>query len=456
MLEILQTILAFVVTLGLLIFVHEYGHFWVARRCGVKVLKFSIGFGQPLVRWHDRQGTEFAIASIPLGGFVKMLGEPGSDIPDHQKDQAFIHKSVYQRFAIVSAGPLVNLVFAIILYWALFVSGVTSLAPYVGNVQPGTQAAAAGFQNMDEILAVDGDAVESWEDVTMAMISLIGESASVHFTVRPEDSSATVERVVQVQDWMKGQEKEHPLKLLGMEPFFPEVPPVLGELVPDRAAALQGLQTGDRVLSVNDVEILTWEEWVTLIRANPGISMNVKVERGGETLVLPVTPDDIVGPQGERIGQIGAHLPEDLAKYPDFMVRDRTYGPLEALPKSVQYAWSRIELTLMSIGKMFTGLISLESLNGPITIAKVAGDSASYGLEAFISFMAYLSISLGVLNLLPIPVLDGGHLMFYLIEMVKGSPVSEKAQAIGNGLGLSLLVMFMGLAFYNDIMGLSG
>lgn len=454
MFDILQTILAFVITLGLLIFVHEYGHFWVARRCGVRVLKFSIGFGNPLLKWKDKHGTEFVIASLPLGGFVKMLGEPGSDVPEHQKSMAFIHKSVFQRFAIVSAGPLVNLVFAVLLYWMLFVSGVTSLAPYVGKVEPQSQAASAGFHSMDEILQVDGKDTESWEDVTMAMVSLIGENAEVRFTVRPENSTATVERVVEIQNWMQGQEKIHPMKLLGMDPYFPEVPPVLGELVPDKAAQRQGLQSGDRVLEINGVPINTWEEWVTLIRANPGTEMNLLIDRNGSQITMPIVPDEIVGPNDERIGQIGAHLPEELSKYPDFMLRDRQYGPLEALPKSVAYAWSRITLTLMSIEKMITGMISLENLSGPITIAKVAGDSASYGFEAFFSFMAYLSISLGVLNLLPIPVLDGGHLMFYLVEMVKGSPVSEKVQAIGNGLGLSLLVMFMGLAFYNDIMGL--
>lgn len=454
MFDILQTILAFVVALGLLIFVHEYGHFWVARRCGVRVIRFSIGFGQPLLKWKDKQGTEFVLAALPLGGFVKMLGEPGSDVHEHQKHLSFAHKTVLQRFAIVAAGPLVNLVFAVLLYWVVFVSGVTSLAPFVGKVEPESQAAVAGFQSMDEILAVDGKPTESWEDVTIALISKIGESVQVRFTVRSEGSSATAQRVVNLQNWMQGQEKTHPLKLLGMAPFFPTAPPVLGDLVEGNAAQRQGLQTGDTVLSVNGVEILTWEEWVGLIRQNPLIKMDVLVRRGDGELLLAITPDEVIEDDGSRIGQIGAHLPSEFSKYPDFMVRERQYGPLAAVTKSITYAWSRVELTVMSIGKMFTGLISLDNISGPITIAKVAGDSAGYGLEAFLGFMAYLSISLGVLNLLPIPVLDGGHLMYYLVEMIKGSPVSEKAQAVGNSLGLGLLVMFMGLAFYNDIVGL--
>ncbi len=454
MFEFLQTLLAFVVTLGLLIFVHEYGHFWVARRCGVRVIRFSIGFGQPLFKWMDRHGTEFVVAALPLGGFVKMLGEPGSDIHDHQKQYSFAHKTVFQRFAIVSAGPLVNLVFAIFLYWMLFVSGVTALAPYVGDVQPDSQAQAAGFQTMDEIIAVDGEQTESWDDVTMALISKIGESVQVDFTVRPDGSSGSVERTVDLQNWMQGQEKTHPLKLLGIEPYFPPIPPVVGELVEGRAAETQGMQAGDRVLAVNDVEIQTWDEWVDLIRQNPGVTMSVLVDRSGQEVPLQITPERVEGEDGEAFGQIGAASSLEYSTMPDFMVRKLEYGPIEAVGEALSYAWSRIELTVLSIAKMVTGKISLDNLSGPITIAKVAGDSASYGVESFLSFMAYLSISLGVLNLLPIPVLDGGHLMYYLVEMIKGSPVSEKAQALGNSLGLGLLVMFMGLAFYNDIMGL--
>lgn len=456
MYDFLQTLLAFIVTLGLLIFVHEYGHFWVARRCGVRVLKFSIGFGQTLLSWRDKYDTEFVIAAIPLGGFVKMLGEPGSEVSESQKQHSFVHKTVFQRFAIVSAGPLVNLAFAVFLYWLLFMSGVTSLAPYLGQIEVDSPAYKAGFQTMDEIVAVDGSATESWEDVTLALISRVGESGEVRFTVRPENASNTQELKIPLQQWMQGKVKEHPLKLLGMEPYSPSVPPILGELVPGKAAERQGMKPGDRVLSVNEVEILTWEEWVMLIRDNPGIKMNVLVERDGEEIPLAIAPDAILDEQGKKIGQIGAHLDEELrsAKYPDFMVREMQYGPIESVGKALSYTWSRIELTVMSIGKMVTGLISLDNLSGPITIAKVAGDSASYGLESFLNFMAYLSISLGVLNLLPIPVLDGGHLVYYLVEMIKGSPVSEKTQAIGNSLGLGLLVMFMGLAFYNDLMGL--
>ena len=454
MYNLMQTVLAFVITLGVLIFVHEYGHFWVARRCGVKVLRFSIGFGRPLFSWKDRHNTEFALAAIPLGGYVKMLGEPGADVPEHQQSQSFAHKSVFQRFAIVSAGPVVNLVFAVFLYWMLFLSGVSSIAPIIGNVIPDSPAAKAGFHKMEEIVAVDGKPTESWDDLVLELIARLGDSGKVRFSVTPEGSHIREDRVVTLHNWMQGQEKENPLKLLGVEPFFPTVPPVLGEIESGYAAERDGLKQGDRILAVNDVALLTWDELVTLIRQNPQVTMHMKVQRGDQTLLLDVTPDPVDEPKLGTIGRIGAKADNSLVKYPDGMLRELKYGPIAAASKALGYAWSRIDLTISAIGKMVLGKISLDNISGPITIAKVAGDSASYGLESFLTFVAYLSISLGVLNLLPIPVLDGGHLMYYLVEMVKGSPVSEKAQAIGNSLGLGLLMMFMGLAFYNDLMGL--
>lgn len=455
MYSLLQTVLAFVVTLGVLIFVHEYGHFWVARRCGVKVLRFSIGFGQPLLKWKDKHDTEFVVAALPLGGYVKMLGEPGADIPDHQKSLSFAHKSVFQRFAIVSAGPLVNLVFAVFLYWLLFLSGVSSVAPVIGNVLPETPAHQAGFQKMEEIIAVDGNTAETWDDVMLELVARLGDSEDVLFTVKPQHGGVPEQRVVKLDRWMQGQEKENPLKLLGLEPFYPVIPPVLGELEPGMAAEASGLQSGDRVLAVNDVELVSWEEWVSLIRDNPGVPMTLSVQRGDEELTIELTPGTAQDENtGATIGRIGARPDVSLVKYPDGMIRELQYGPLASIGKAFDYAWSRIVLTVSAIGKMVVGKISLDNISGPITIAKVAGDSASYGLESFLTFVAYLSISLGVLNLLPIPVLDGGHLMYYLVEMIKGTPVSEKAQAVGNSMGLALLMMFMGLAFYNDLMGL--
>lgn len=451
MLDFLQIVVSFVVTLGVLISVHEYGHFWVARRCGVKVLRFSIGFGKPLLRWKDKHDTEFVIAGIPFGGYVKMLGEPGSDISEADKAVSFAHKPVYQRIAIVAAGPLVNLAFAILLYWAIFMVGVTRIAPVVGEVEPGSLAAQAGIQSGDEIVSVDGDRTLSWDNVSFALVTRLGETGSIRLGIQPEGSNLSTEVDIPVSQWMVGREKDGPLEVLGIEQYFPPMPVVIDEVLPNKAADRYGLVKGDEILSANGQPLAHWRDWVEVIRDHPGKPIAIEVARGGELLTMTVIPD-VVGEGNDQYGQIGAAtLP---VKLPDSMIREIQYAPVQAFSESLGKTWDFITLTLAAIGKMISGQISLDNLSGPVTIAKVAGDSASYGIEPFLNFMAYLSISLGVLNLLPVPVLDGGHLMYYAAEMIKGSPVSEKVQAVGNSLGLALLVMFMGLAFYNDIVGL--
>lgn len=447
----MQTVVAFVITLGVLISVHEYGHFWVARRCGVKVLRFSIGFGQPLIRWKDKHNTEFVIAAIPFGGYVKMLGEPGSEVSEAEKAISFIHKPVYQRIAIVAAGPLVNLTFAILLYWLIFSIGVTRVAPIVGDVAADSLAANAGIRSGDEFVSVDGKSTPSWDKVNFALIARLGDTGSIALGLKAKDSSLITEHIVPVQQWMIGQEKEGPLKSLGVEQYFPPMPVIIDEVVPGKAAQRYGLMAGDEILTVNAEKVNHWRDWVTVIRENPGKELALEINRDSQVIQLSVVPD-VVSEGSVSYGQIGAMA--KAAKLPDYMIREISYGPVDAFSEALQKTYDFISLTLKSIGKMIMGKISLDNLSGPVTIAKVAGDTASYGWEPFLNFMAYLSISLGVLNLLPIPVLDGGHLMYYAAEMIKGSPVSEKVQAIGNSLGLALLVMFMGLAFYNDIVGL--
>ena len=451
MLDFLQIVASFVVTLGVLISVHEYGHFWVARRCGVKVLRFSIGFGKPLLRWKDKHNTEFVVAGIPFGGYVKMLGEPGSEISEADKAVSFAHKPVYQRIAIVAAGPLVNLAFAILLYWAIFMVGVTRVAPVVGEVEPGSLAANAGIRAGDEIVSVDGDRTLSWDKVNFALVARLGDTGTVRLGVQPEGSNLVTEYDIPIEQWMTEKQKEGPLKALGVEQYFPPMPVIIDEVLPNKAADRYGLQKGDEILSANGQALGHWKDWVEIIREHPGKPIAIEVDRGGELLTMTVIPD-VVGEGDEQYGQIGAATKP--VKMPEHMIRDIQYGPVQAFGEALDKTWDFIHLTLTAIGKMITGKISLDNLSGPVTIAKVAGDTASYGIEPFLNFMAYLSISLGVLNLLPIPVLDGGHLMYYAAEMIKGSPVSEKVQAIGNSLGLALLVMFMGLAFYNDIVGL--
>lgn len=450
--EYVQKALAFVVCLGVLIAVHEYGHFWVARRNGIKVLKFSIGFGKPLFSWRDKHDTEFIVAAIPLGGYVKMVGEPGSEIDPALASQSFANKTVGQRFAVVAAGPLVNLLFAVLLYWALFIHGMTGTVPLIGNVEEHTPAARAGMMVGDEVTAIDGKSTTTWEQVSLALIDRIGDTGSIKVTVNTADSNVSKDYVLEVDGFMSGNEKQNPVELLGIERYFPKVPVILGEISEGKAGARQGLQSGDHIQTVNGEAIDDWRRWVEIIRENAETPVELTLLRKGERLTLTVTPDSVTDDKGQRFGQLGVAPSEEAVTLPPELVRTYNYAPHEALVRAAEHTWSLMGLTVKTLWKMVKGEISLESLSGPITIARLAGESASYGLETFVSFVAYLSISLGVLNLLPIPVLDGGHLMFYLVEWLKGSPVPERVQHVSNTIGLGLLMMFMGLALYNDVL----
>ncbi len=450
--EYVQKALAFIACLGVLIAVHEYGHFWVARRNGIKVLKFSIGFGKPLFSWKDKYDTQFIVAAIPLGGYVKMVGEPGSEVDPALASQSFANKKVSQRFAVVAAGPVVNLLFAVLLYWGLFMSGMTGTVPLIGDINENTPAARAGMMKGDEVTAIDGEATTTWESVALALVDRIGDTGTIKVTVNTADSNISKDYVLNVNGFMSGQEKENPVEVLGIERYFPKVPVILGEIAEDKAGARQGLQTDDQVQTVNGQAIDDWRQWVEVIRANPETPIQLTLLRKGELLTLSVTPDSVTDDKGQRFGQLGVAPSEAAVTLPPELVRTYNYAPHEALVQSVKHTWSLMGLTVKTLWKMVKGEISLETLSGPITIARLAGESVSYGLETFVSFVAYLSISLGVLNLLPIPVLDGGHLMFYLVEWLKGSPVPERVQHIGNSIGLGLLMMFMGLALYNDVL----
>lgn len=444
----IQTILALLVTLGILVTIHEWGHYWVARKCGVKVLRFSVGFGKPIWMRTAKDGTEFAIAAIPLGGYVRMLDEREGPVPDDLKSQAFNNKPVLQRIAVVAAGPVVNLVFAVLAYWFLFVVGVTVVKPVVGDVTPGSIAELSGVPSGAEIIEVDGRSVSSWEEINLALASRVGESGLITLRAGQPESGLVKSYQAPLNDWRVDLENESPLRALGLSPWQPSVEPRIGQLVPEGAADRAGLMTDDLVLSIDGEPVPTWLELVNTVQTSPAKVLLFTVERAGETLTLNVKPGLRPGDDSGQ-GYIGAGVV--VPQWPESMQRDLSQDPFSAFVSALDKTGQMIGLTLDSIKKMILGAISVKNLSGPITIAKVAGDSASSGLESFISFLAYLSISLGILNLLPIPMLDGGHLVYYFVELIRGRPVSEKTQAFGMRIGMALLFSLMALAMFNDL-----
>jgi regulator of sigma E protease len=444
----LVTILATLIALGVLVTVHEFGHYWVARRCGVKVLRFSVGFGRPLWTRVDRHGTEFCVAAIPLGGYVKMLDGRETEIPAHLAGQAFDQQPLAQRAAIVAAGPLINLGFAAVLYAVISALGVTVAIPVIGSL-PETPRSPSEYLPA-ELLAVDGVSTTSWERASVRLVDAIGESPTIRLTIRPVDSSIVRDVMIPVPRNM--QSEQSPLAMYGIQPWRPAVTPTLAMVQPDGAGALGGLRVGDTIVQVNEQVIQDWQGFVDLIRISANQTLDVHVDREGERRIVSITPVGREGASGETIGFVGlAPKPTEL---PPEMLRVVQSGPIEALYEGVMRTAEMSWLTVKSIGKMITGALSPKNLSGPLTIAQVAGDSASSGWYAYLSFLAYLSVSLGVLNLLPIPVLDGGHLVYFLVEAVRGRPVSEASQMQGIRIGMALLMGLMVFAFYNDVMRL--
>ncbi|MGO3030259.1 RIP metalloprotease RseP [Pseudomonas helleri] len=444
----LYMIVGTLVALGVLVTFHEFGHFWVARRCGVKVLRFSVGFGTPLLRWHDRQGTEFVVAAIPLGGYVKMLDEREGDVPADQLDQSFNRKTVGQRIAIVAAGPVANFLLAIAFFWVLAMMGSQQVRPVIGAVESGSLAAQAGLVAGQEIVSIDGQPTVGWSNVNLQLVRRLGESGSIQVAVRGPDSDVESSHQLVLHDWLKGADEPDPIKSLGIRPWRPELPAVLTELDPKGPAQAAGLKTGDKLLSMNGQAINDWQQVVDWVRLRPAARVDLRVERDGVALEVPV----VLAARGEgdaATGYLGAGVKG--VDWPPAMIREVSYGPVAAIGEGVKRTWTMSVLTLDSLKKMLFGELSVKNLSGPITIAKVAGASAQSGVADFLNFLAYLSISLGVLNLLPIPVLDGGHLLFYLIEWARGRPLSDRVQGWGMQIGISLVVGVMLLALVNDL-----
>lgn len=456
--QLVINILALVVTLGILVTIHEFGHFWVARRCGVKVLRFSIGFGKAVKTWTGKDGTEYVIAPIPLGGYVKMLGQEdasvadGDSIPDDQKHMSFASKPIWQRMAIVAAGPVANFLLAIVVFWVInVVYGTSGTAPVLANVVADSPAYRAGLRAGDEIVAVDGVETSLWQQVTMQLLARLGETGQLNISAIPEGTVAARDYSIPLQSWQSDTAEPNPLGELGLVQY--EIPPIIEGVVPGGAAESAGLQSGDRIVSVNGASVTDWVQWVQVVRASPELTLTVVVQREAGTVPLSVIPALDEAEDGSSIGVIGAYVQEfDLyASLPAGRVRQFDYNVVTAIGPAVQETWDKSLFVLDSIKKMVIGLISVKNINGPITIAQVAGETASYGLEVYLGFLAILSISLGVMNLLPIPVLDGGHLLYYIIEGITRRPVPDRIQAMGLQLGLLLISGVMVLAVYNDV-----
>ncbi|MEM7408051.1 MAG: RIP metalloprotease RseP [Pseudomonadota bacterium] len=456
--SLLFTIASFIVAIGVLVTVHEFGHFWVARRCGVRVLRFSVGFGRALWRRVGADGTEYVIAAIPLGGYVKMLDEREGDVPLAELDQAFNRKSLLARSAVVAAGPAANFLFAIAAYWLVFVIGVSGLRAEIGAVEPGSVAARSGLVAGHQVTAVAGVESHTWVAVIQRVLGGMLIEPTVMLDVKRDGASARelaldLDGVV-LDDLTQGGF----FRTLGMEPARPAHPAIIDALTPGGAAERAGLESGDTVKSADGAAIRNWRHWVSVVQSAPEQTLEVIVDRDGRELVLLVTPDARqrdAGDRSETYGFIGASRQHNQALVESYFVTER-YGPAEAFGKALNKTWEISALTVRMFWKMLRLEVSVENLSGPISIAQYAGNSARSGPARFFEFLAIVSISLGILNLLPVPILDGGHLLYFAVEAVKGSPPSEQAQYVAQHVGLVLLVGLMGLAFYNDVMRVWG
>jgi regulator of sigma E protease len=448
-LNLLHTIVAFVVALGVLIVVHEYGHYLVARLCKVKVLRFSVGFGRPLVQWRSgRDGTEWVIAAVPFGGYVKMLDEREGPVAAHEVDRAFNRQSVWKRFAIVVAGPVFNFVFAILVYAGLFMYGLPEARPVLAEPPPGSIAAAAGLHAGDTVRATNGAPLSTWQDLRWIILQSALQGQAVTLETVNERGHIAVS-ALDLRGFAAAEVESDVMERAGLRLFRPPLEPVLGKLIAAGPAERAGLKEGDRIVLAGGKPVDSWETLVTAVRAGPGVPLRLEVERGGARMSVDVVPETVTSGES-RIGRIGAG-PRIPPSHADRIFVRMQYGPLESLAKAATKTWDISVFSLKMLGKMLIGEVSWKHLSGPVTIADFAGQSAQLGWLSYLTFLALISISLGVLNLLPIPLLDGGHLMYYAIEIIKGRPVSERAMELGQRVGLALLLVMMAFAFYNDL-----
>ena len=449
--NLLITVLAFVVALGALIVIHEYGHYKVARWCNVKVLRFSVGFGKPLRTWRlGPDGTEWVIAAIPLGGYVKMLDEREGEVALHELHRAFNRQNVWRRSAIVIAGPAANFFMAIALYWILFMSGVPGIRPVLGDPPPATAAAAAGFKSGETIRSIGGDAITTWQDARWVLLQHAVQKSAVAVEVVASDGQ-TVTRSLDLSKLSAADLDSDFLRVIGLTRMQLQGTPIVGRVMTGSAAERAGLRSGDEIVAVDNRPAENIEQVIRTIRENHGRPLLFEVRRDQALLpAISITPELQSGKDGQVAGRIGAELRYPEGVYAKFRVEVR-YGPAESLMQSLAKTWDTSIFSLKMLGKMITGDVSVKNLSGTITIADYAGQSAQHGWISYLAFLALISISLGVLNLLPVPLLDGGHLMYYIVEIFKGAPVSDRALEVGQRVGMALLFVLMAVAIFNDI-----
>ncbi len=449
MIDLLHTLFYFLVAISVLVSFHEFGHFWVARKAGVKVLRFSIGFGKVLWSYQKKPGaTEYVVSAIPLGGYVKMVDEREGEVKEADLPYAFNRQSLFARTAIVAAGPVFNLVLAVALFWSVLVIGETGIKPILGAVEQGTLAAGAGFVEGDEIISVNDKVTPTWTEAMSVMVSLaLDGEQHIKVKVKNFDEQQAI-RTLNLTD----KDSENPDVLyqrLGFKPWSPSLQPIIGKVLPDSAALAAGLKQGDLIVSIDGTAIDDWMQWVAYVKNHAGVAIKLVIERDGVRLPAAITPKSVVVGQNTE-GKVGAsvYIPEVLMKSVSV---EYSLSPLAAIPVALETTYYYSVTSLKMMGKMLIGKASVENLSGPISIAQYAGQSATMGLVPFIKYMALVSVSLGILNLLPIPVLDGGHLLFFALEGIKGSPVSERAQIFFQQIGIALLVSLMALAMFLDV-----
>lgn len=449
----LSTLLYFLLALVLLVTIHEYGHFQVARWCGVKVLRFSFGFGKILARFYDKKGTEYAWSLFPLGGYVKMLDETEGDVPEKEKPFAFNNQSVLVRIAIVVAGPLFNFIFAFIALWLVLVIGMHSLAPMIDSVKPNSIAAQAGLGSKQEIIALNGVNINSWRDFQYAMMPLIGSQETVSLTVKSMVNGQESKLLLPLANWQMDDKKPDPIKSLGIVPFVPTIPPVIGEVVPDSPAEKAGLRIGDEIIKVNGQHFDDWLYLVGYVRERPDSKIDLEIKRQGKLQKIAVYTG-IQENNGKLEGYLGVR--SQKVDWPAHWLRLERQTPILALGTAFKQTMQLTGTTFILMGRLVTGKLGLNSISGPVGIAQGAGDSGRGGLVSYLFFLALVSVSLGALNLLPIPMLDGGHLLYYVLEIIRRKPLSEGVKSAGLYFGLLLLVALMFVALSNDISRLTG